>query len=138
MREVEKIDARLIGVDAGLDRNAAHRFAAAEEQIEIVAAAFAAFLDDLADGDAEIFPGMFLLDRHVGDQFGDVVDAQRFADLVDGEAHVGRRERGVAGVDARRRELHGIRGAVEVEPGAGGRVVLVILDAEERDRAARR
>ena len=31
-------------------------------------------------------------------------------------------------------ELHGIRGAVEVEPGAGGRVVLVILDAEERNR----
>src|SRR6266567_4598995 len=55
VREVEKIHAGLVGVDAGLDGDAAHRFAAAEEQVEIVAVAAAAFLDDLRNGDAEIF-----------------------------------------------------------------------------------
>src|SRR5271163_3500424 len=48
VREVEKIHARLVGIHAGLDGNAAHRFAAAEEQIEIVAAALAAFFNNLA------------------------------------------------------------------------------------------
>src|SRR6266571_4746201 len=61
VREVEKIHAGLVGVDAGLDGDAAHGFAAAEEQIEIVAVATAAFLDDLRNGDAEIFPGVLLL-----------------------------------------------------------------------------
>src|SRR5216683_6505865 len=133
VRQVEEIHARLVGVHAGFDRDAAHRLAPAEEQIQIVAVAAAAFLDDLADGDAEIFPRVLLLNGHVGDELGDVVDAQRFADLVDGQAHVGGGERGVAGVDARRLQLHRIRGAVEVEPRAGGGGVLVILDAEERD-----
>src|SRR5271168_239513 len=53
VREVEEIHAGLVRVHAGLDGNPAHRFAAAEKQIEIVAAAVAAFLDDLANGDAE-------------------------------------------------------------------------------------
>ena len=39
VRQIEEIDARLIGVDARLDRHAAHRLAAGEEQVEIVAAA---------------------------------------------------------------------------------------------------
>ena len=68
VRQVQEIDARLIGVHAGLDRHAAHRLAAAEEQIQIVAVPAAAFLDDLADGDAQIFPGVFLFDGHVRDQ----------------------------------------------------------------------
>ena len=67
VREIEKIDAGLIGVHAGLDRDPAHRLAPAEEQVEIVAVACTAFLDNLADGDAQIFPGVFLLDGHVGD-----------------------------------------------------------------------
>src|SRR6266478_3617185 len=133
VRQVEEIHTRLVGVHAGLDRNPAHRFAPAEEQIQIVAVAAAAFLDDLAHGDAEIFPRVLLLDGHVGDELGDVVDAQRLADLVDGQAHVGGRKRGIAGVDARRLQLHWIGGAIEVEPGAGGGGVLVILDAEERN-----
>src|SRR6266478_4890852 len=62
VREVEKIHAGLVGVDAGLDGDAAHGLAAAEEQVEIVAVAAAAFLDDLRNGDAEIFPGVLLLD----------------------------------------------------------------------------
>ena len=62
-----------------------------------------------------------------------MVDAESLAHFVDRQSHGGRSERGVAGVDARRGELHGIGGAVEVEPGAGSRVVLVIFDAEERD-----
>src|SRR6266481_1124350 len=37
VREVEEIHARLVGVDAGLDGDAAHSFASAKEQIEIVA-----------------------------------------------------------------------------------------------------
>src|SRR2546426_9935457 len=41
VREIEKIHAGLVGVDAGLDRDAAHGLAAAEEQIEIVAVAAA-------------------------------------------------------------------------------------------------
>src|SRR6266436_4715375 len=134
VREVEKIHAGLVGVYAGLDRDTAHGFAAAKEQVEIVAVAAAAFLDDLRNGDAEIFPGVLLLDSHVSDELAQMIDAQCFADLVDGEAHVGRGERGVAGVDAGRGQLHGIRRAVEVEPRSGGRVVLVILDAEERAR----
>src|SRR6267378_4930767 len=133
VREVEEIHARLVGVHAGLDRNPAHRLAPAEEQIQIVAGAAAAFLDDLADGDAEVFPRVLLLDGHVGDELGDVVDAQRFADLVDGQAHIGGSQSRITCIDARRLQLHRIRGAVEVEPGAGGRGVLVILDAEERD-----
>src|SRR5712664_1452233 len=133
VRQVEEIHARLVGVHAGFDGDAAHRFAPAEEQIQIVAVAAAAFLDDLADGDAEIFPRVLLLDGHVGDELGDVVDAQRFADLVDGQAHVGGRQSRITCIDARRLQLHRIRGAVEVEPGAGGRGVLVILDAEERN-----
>src|SRR6266446_5148028 len=80
VREVEEIHAGLVGVDAGLDGNAAHGLAAAEEQIQIVAVATAAFLDDLRDGDAEIFPGVLLLDRHVSDELAEVVDAQSFAD----------------------------------------------------------
>src|SRR6266852_4583968 len=132
VREVEEIHARLVSVDAGLDRDAAHGFASAEKQIQIVAVAAASFLDDLRNGDAEVFPGVFLLDRHVGDELAEVVDAQCFADFVDGEAHVGWRESGVAGVDAWRGELHRVGGAVEVEPGAGGGVVLMIFDAEER------
>src|SRR6266481_9666184 len=90
VREIEKIHAGLVGVDAGLDRNAAHRFAAAEEQIQIVAASTAAFLDDLRNGDAEIFPGVFLFHRHVSDELAEMIDAESFADLVDGEAHVAR------------------------------------------------
>ncbi len=39
-----------------------------------------------------------------------------------------------AGVHARRGQLLRIRRAVQVEPRAGGRVVLVILDAEQRHR----
>ena len=62
----------------------------------------APFLDHLADGDAEIFPGVLLLDAGVGDEFAELVDAQRFAHLVDRQAHVAGNERGVAGVDARR------------------------------------
>ena len=135
VREVEKIDAGLVGVDAGLDRDAAHGFTAAEEQVEIVSTATAAFLDDLRDGDAQIFPGVLLLHGHIRDELAEVVDAQGFADFVDGQAHVARSERGVASVHARRGELHGIRRAVEVEPGARRGVVLVILDAEERDGA---
>src|SRR5882724_108632 len=135
VREVEEVHAGLVGVDAGLDRDAAHGFAAAEEQVQIVAASTAAFLDDLRNGDAEVFPCVLLLDRHVSNELAQVIDAESFADLVDGEAHVARGERGVAGVDARRGELHGIRRAIEVEPGAGSRVVLMILDAEERDGA---
>src|SRR5262249_22410361 len=107
VREVEEVHAGLIGVDAGLDRYSAHGLAAAEEQVEIVAAACSAFLNDLRHGDAEIFPGVSLLNRHIGDELRDVVDAQRFAYLVDGEAHVRGRERCVAGVDTRRGELHG-------------------------------
>src|SRR5947209_8182377 len=66
VRKVEKVYAGLVGVDAGLDGDAAHGLAAAEQQIQIIATAAATFLDDLADGDAEIFPGVLLLDRHVG------------------------------------------------------------------------
>src|SRR4029077_3011274 len=68
---------------------------------------------------------------HVGDELGDVVDAQRFADLVDGQAHVGRRERRIPSIDARGLQLDRISCAVQVEPCAGGGGVLVILDAEE-------
>src|SRR6266404_6824140 len=113
VREVEKVHAGLVGVDAGLDRNAAHGLAAAEEQIQIVAASTTAFLDDLADGYAEIFPGVLLLDRHVSNELAEVIDAESFADLVDGKAHVARSQRGVAGVDARRGELYRIGCAVE-------------------------
>src|SRR3989442_10679852 len=52
VREVEEIHAGLVGVDAGLDGDAAHGLAAAEEQIQIVAVATATFLDDLRNGDA--------------------------------------------------------------------------------------
>src|SRR5882724_9540023 len=134
MRQVQEVDASLIGVDAGFNRHAAHGFAAGEEQIQIVAVFPAAFLDDLADGDAQIFPGMFLFDGHVRDELAHVIDAESFAHFVDGQANVGRRKRGVAGVDSRRGQLHRVRGAIQIEPGAGGRVVLVIFDAEERDR----
>src|SRR5689334_14383602 len=41
VREVEKIHAGLIGVDTGLDGDAAHGFAAAKEQVQIVAVATA-------------------------------------------------------------------------------------------------
>src|SRR6266481_1764194 len=116
VREVEKIHAGLVGVDAGLDRNAAHGLAAAEEQVQIVTASTAAFLYDLADGYAEIFPGVLLLDRHVSDELAEVIDSEGLADLVDGKAHVARSQRGVAGVDARRGELYRIGCAVEVEP----------------------
>src|SRR5271155_612149 len=51
VREVEKIDARLVGVHAGLDRDPAHRLSPAEKQIEVVAVGPAAFLDDLRNGD---------------------------------------------------------------------------------------
>ena len=98
-----------------------------------LAARRAAFLDDLADADAQIFPGVFLLDAGVGDQLAELIDAQRFAHFVDGQAHVRGNERGVSGVDARRCELLRICCAVEVEPGAGGGVVLMILDAEKRN-----
>src|SRR5258707_10779686 len=37
-------------------------------------------------------------------------------------------------VHARSREQHEIRGAIQVEPGASGRVVLVIFNSEERNR----
>src|SRR5271155_1342897 len=63
-----------------------------------------------------------------------MVDAEGFADFVDGQAHVAGRERGVAGVHARRGQLNRIGGAIQVEPSAGGGVVLVIFDAVERDR----
>src|SRR5258707_3449139 len=43
VREVEEIHAGLVGVDTGLDGDAAHGFASPEEQIEIVAVASAAF-----------------------------------------------------------------------------------------------
>src|SRR5260370_34760037 len=105
-----------------------------KEQVNIVGAAASALLDDLRDGDAEVFPGVLLLDGHVGDEFADVVDAESFPDLVDGQADVAGSERGVSGVDARCGELHGIGGAVEVEPRAGGGTVLMILHAEERHR----
>src|SRR5260370_6268874 len=82
VREVEKIHAGLVGVDAGFDRDAAHGLASAEEQVQIVAVAAAAFLDDLRDGDAKIFPGMLLLNGHVSDEFAHMADAQSIADIV--------------------------------------------------------
>src|SRR5713101_673388 len=81
VREVEEIHAGLVGVDAGFDRDAAHSFAAAEEQVQIVAIATATFLNDLRNGDAQIFPGVLLFDRHVGNELAQVVDAQCFADF---------------------------------------------------------
>src|SRR5579859_6951198 len=82
VREVEKIHARLVGVDAGLDGDPAHRLSSAEEQIEIIAAALAAFLDDLADGDAQIFPGVLLFHGHVRNELAEMIDAQRFAHQI--------------------------------------------------------
>ena len=65
VREVEKIHARLVGVDRRFDRNAGHRFFAGEEQIEIARAPARTFLDDLRDRHAELFPLVFLLERRV-------------------------------------------------------------------------
>src|SRR5207245_8342106 len=88
VREVEKVHAGLVGVDAGLDGDAAHGFAAAEEQVEVVAIARATFFDDLRDGDAEVFPGMLLLDGNVSDELGDVFDTERLQAILDVQAHV--------------------------------------------------
>src|SRR5208282_5125562 len=62
-----------------------------------------------------------------------MVDAQGFADFVDGQADVAGRECGVAGVHTRGGQLNRVSGAIQVEPGAGGGVVLVIFDAVKRD-----
>ncbi len=58
-------------------------------------------LNNLADADAQIFPRVFLFNTGVGDKLAHPIDAQRFADFVDGQAHVGGSERGV---DLRSRE----------------------------------
>src|SRR5260370_6324068 len=51
VREVEKIHAGLVGVDAGLDGDAAHGFASTGKQVEIVDVATAGFLAELRNGD---------------------------------------------------------------------------------------
>ena len=62
VREIEEVDPGLVGVDRGFNRHAAHRLLPGEEQVKVVGAAGAAFLDHLADGDAQVLPGMLLLD----------------------------------------------------------------------------
>src|SRR5271165_1093117 len=62
-----------------------------------------------------------------------MVDAEGFPDLVDRQADVAGGERGVAGIHARGGQLNRVGGAIQVEPGAGGGVVLVIFDAVKGD-----
>src|SRR5207245_1623812 len=62
VREIEEVDPGLVGVDRGFNRDAAHRLLPGEEQVEVVGAAAAAFLDHLADGDAQVLPGVLLFD----------------------------------------------------------------------------
>src|SRR5271168_3150992 len=82
VRQVEEIHARLIRVDARLDRHARHGFLAGEEQIEIARAPARSFLDDLRNRDAELLPLMLLLQRRVGDELRNLIRTQSLTDFV--------------------------------------------------------
>ena len=138
VRQIEEIHARLIRVDARLDGHARHGLLAGEEQVEIARAPARSFLDDLRDGDAELLPLMLLLERSVRDQLAHLIRAEGLAHFVDRETHGAGRERGVVAVHVGRRELDGIRRAVQVEPRAGGGVRLMVENAEERNGLTRR
>ena len=97
--QVDEVDAGLVCVDGHLDGQSSHGLLAGKEQVEIISAASATFLDDFADSDAQVFPSMFLFNVHVGDELADRIHAQGLADLVDGQAHVAWSQRSGSCVD---------------------------------------
>jgi len=66
---VDQLNTQTRGRARRFDQNAAHGLLPAEQQVQIVGAAVSAFLDHLADPDAQVFARVFLLDTGVGDEF---------------------------------------------------------------------
>ena len=81
--------------------------------------AASAFLHHFADCDAKVFPSMFLLNVHVGNELAYLVHAQGLTYLVDGQTNVAGSQRSGACIDRRRGEDGRERRAVEAQPGAG-------------------
>jgi hypothetical protein len=65
---IDQLNAQTRGRARRFDQNAAHGLVPSEQQVQIVRAAVSAFLDHLADRDAQVFPRVFLLDAGAGDE----------------------------------------------------------------------